>query len=779
MDIRFLHISIYLLLCVWFIDGNAQNIHVETDRYSPQELVENIMINSGCIENVVVTNVVGGNFSDGDKSYGYFHSNGSDFPFTEGVVLSTGKLKHVPGPNTTLSDDDAPGWIGDADLEAALGISRTVNATIIEFDFVPNADNISFRYIFASEEYQRGDPNTCVYSDAFAFLIKPIGGSYNNIAVVPNTTTPVQVTTVHSGIPGHCPPINETYFGGWNDREAPINFNGQTKALVATSPVEINQTYHIKLVIADHINYRYDSAVFLEGGSFNISANIGPDRSFASNNPLCEGEVYTLDATPQSGTPLGYKWYRNGVVIPGQTSAQLEVSQPGIYKVEINYGNDCVAAGEVVIEYNIVEVNNTELYQCMAPNATSALFNLYEAEGSIVNRDPTIRVYSFHNSYEDAEDNINPIANPSRYTSTQIDEVVYARAISDYGCVGIAHVTLKTTTETVPAYTLIQCSEIGNPGYAQFDLSEITSALIGIFGGGTNVTYYQSYNDALLRRNPLPVLFTNTRPNSQTIYGRVSGAMGCLATTEIHLNVISTPIFEGQDTYTYCPASYPLPLVLSSGLIGSSRDVEFLWSTGETTPEIDVHGPGIYSVTATRTVTINGESYSCQNSRSITVNVNDPIEVEYELNDGYPGQTLTVTVPTPGQYRYSLNGGPYQLSPVFEHLEPGIYTLSVTDGSRCNATTIQVYILGFPKFFTPNGDGYHDFWQIIGWGEEYTELEQVLIFDRFGKIIHLLDLSGRGWDGTYKGNPMPSSDYWYKAILRNGKVFSGHFTLKR
>ncbi|HPE82601.1 MAG TPA: choice-of-anchor L domain-containing protein, partial [Aequorivita sp.] len=294
---------VFLLLVVFCIKfAPAQNIQVNATTYTPQQLVEDILIDSGCISNVQITATTSGNFSDSDKSFGYFSANGSNFPFEKGIVMSTGKLQNVPGPNTTLSDDDAPNWPGDSDLENALNISNTTNATIIEFDFVPNADNIKFRYLFASEEYQQGDPNTCIYSDAFAFLIKPIGGTYNNIALVPGTNTPVLVTTVHSGIPGSCPPINETYFEGWNGPNVPINFNGQTKILIAETPVTVNQDYHIKLVIADEANYRYDSAVFLEGGSFNIAANLGPDRSFITNNPLCENETYILDATPQGTT---------------------------------------------------------------------------------------------------------------------------------------------------------------------------------------------------------------------------------------------------------------------------------------------------------------------------------------------------------------------------------------------------------------------------------------------------------------------------------------------
>ena len=128
----------------------GQNVQVDSQTYTPQQLIEDILINSNCIENVNVTNVVGGDFGGTDKSYGYFNANGSTFPFQSGIVLSTGKLANVEGPNTSLSDDDASGWTGDTDLQNILNEPNTINATLIEFDFTAVASQISFRYIFAS-----------------------------------------------------------------------------------------------------------------------------------------------------------------------------------------------------------------------------------------------------------------------------------------------------------------------------------------------------------------------------------------------------------------------------------------------------------------------------------------------------------------------------------------------------------------------------------------------------------------------------------------------------
>jgi gliding motility-associated-like protein len=772
---------VFLLLVVFCIKfAPAQNIRVDATTYTPQQLVEDILIDSGCISNVQITATTSGNFPDGDKSFGYFSANGSTFPFEKGIVMSTGKLTHVPGPNTTLSDDDAPSWNGDQDLETALNIRNTTNATIIEFDFVPNADNIRFRYLFASEEYQEGDPNTCIYSDAFAFLIKPIGGTYKNIALVPGTNTPVLVTTVHSGIPGSCPPINETYFEGWNGPNVPINFNGQTKILIAETPVTVNQTYHIKLVIADEANYRYDSAVFLEGGSFNIAANLGPDRSFITNNPLCENESYILDATPQGTTPLGYKWYKDGILITGETSAQLTVTTAGIYKVEIDYGNNCIATDEVLIQYSgPISVQNTELYQCEPLADGLATFNLFDAEENIINGDPLLRLYSFHKTFTDAQNNTNAIRNPERYTNNQPNQIIYARVVSDYGCIGIAEITLKTTTNTVSDFFLVNCSTAGTPGFASFNFSETTSELQILFGNNTEVTYHLSYDEAISQTNPLPDPFTNTQANTQTIYARISGDRGCLGTAKINLNIINIPEFEGEETYIYCLNTYPETITIDSGLLGTITDAAFSWSNGETRSTIEVNEPGTYILTVTRSKTINSETYSCTNTHTFNVIASETAHITYQLTGNVGNATLTIVAEGMGDYIYALDNGPFQQSPVFENVSPGEHTLTVKDTNGCGATTILAYVIGFPNFFTPNNDGYHDYWQVAGQNRNNEQLARVEIFNRFGKILYALDLDSNGWDGTYNGKQMPSSDYWFKATFKNGMIYRGHFSLKR
>ena len=149
----------------------AQYIQV-VDNISPQDLVQNTLINSPCA-NVSNFTIRSGNFSGAQNSYGYFSAGTSNFPFANGVILSTGAATSAIGPNNSIISEGDNSWLGDGDLETALGVSQSINATVLEFNFVPLTSKISFDYIFASEQYlSNPNPNQCSYTDGFAFLLK-------------------------------------------------------------------------------------------------------------------------------------------------------------------------------------------------------------------------------------------------------------------------------------------------------------------------------------------------------------------------------------------------------------------------------------------------------------------------------------------------------------------------------------------------------------------------------------------------------------------------------
>ena len=99
------------------------------------------------------------------------------------------------------------------------------------------------------------------------------------------------------------------------------------------------------------------------------------------------------------------------------------------------------------------------------------------------------------------------------------------------------------------------------------------------------------------------------------------------------------------------------------------------------------------------------------------------------------------------------------------------------DKNGCGVVSKQILVLDYPRFFTPNGDGFNDFWKIIGIDE--FPVTKIYIYDRFGKLLKQISPEGQGWDGIYNGKNLPASDYWFTIAFKDGRTFKGHFTLKR
>ena len=135
-----------------------------------------------------------------------------------------------------------------------------------------------------------------------------------------------------------------------------------------------------------------------------------------------------------------------------------------------------------------------------------------------------------------------------------------------------------------------------------------------------------------------------------------------------------------------------------------------------------------------------------------------------------------------GNYEYRLDDGPWQLDGTFNDVGPGEHTVTVRDLNGCGIGTKSVLVIDYPRFFTPNGDGYNDTWQIIG--IDTRPLSTIYIFDRYGKLLKQLSPLSEGWDGTYNGKLLPATDYWFTVTYEEPgteiiKTFRAHFSLKR
>lgn len=324
---------------------------------------------------------------------------------------------------------------------------------------------------------------------------------------------------------------------------------------------------------------------------------------------------------------------------------------------------------------------------------------------------------------------------------------------------------------TVPP-AMLQC-QTGTEQFATFDLTTQNSIILGSQNSNDYaISFHLNAADANSGVNSIsnPNFFINT-VNPQTIYARVIHRFitGCSAN-------VSFQIFVGQKPVVVLPAKVFICENETVELIANAGFDEYEWSNGATTRAITVSEPGDYSVIARNryaTLTCSSEPQTISVVQSGKAKLVEIITQDWSDNNN----SLFISVTGFGLYEFSVDNINFQNTGVFNNLLSGIYTIYVRDINGCPTLEVETYFLNYPKFFTPNGDGFNELWQI-----QFSELEPNLIgriYDRFGKFICETNSKTSGWDGTLNGNPLPADDYWFVVERQNGNIFKGHFTLKR
>ncbi len=423
--------------------------------------------------------------------------------------------------------------------------------------------------------------------------------------------------------------------------------------------------------------------------------------------------------------------------------------------------------------------NDTNAFQCDEDGTLDSrtIFNLSEFDDTITSSATGVTV-SYHINQNDADNNMSPLDNTS-YTNTTPLQTVYARVTDDTtNCYTTSLVTLSVSASDAQDTILIGCDDDGlADGITTFNLSDADSSVLITAPSNVTLNYYTSLNDALTEQNVLPTSYDNTTPNNQIIFARAESPDGnCFGISEVELVVNDLPVIEPIELIDYC-GNNPQPLTIDAGIItGSPTDYTYLWSTSENTFSIQVTTGGDYTVDVT-------DSNGCTSNRAVTVIISETATIDSidVIHAGTSSNgTATANVSGLGDYEYRVSlEEPFQDSPIFDDLTPGFYTLYVRDKNGCGTVQQEFSVIGYPRYFTPNNDNYHDYWQLIGTSFTFEPGAQIFIFDRYGKLLKQIAADGVGWDGTYNGNPMPSSDYWFTATLMDGTTFSSHFTLKR
>lgn len=507
--------------------------------------------------------------------------------------------------------------------------------------------------------------------------------------------------------------------------------------------------------------------------------DIIPGNDESNNIIVCEGSNFNLIGPIIAGAT--YTWSLNDTILP-ESDFDLEVTASGHYELSVEFTNQygCKTLyGQAFISIRPLPVANpSSLFQCQNSNSNgNSLFNLYETYDDVTGGEPN-NYLKFYTSLADAQNDQNEIANADEFEySVAGIQTLYVRVTNNRtGCFSLTTVTLEVSTTSANNASLATCDNDGvRDGLTSFNLSDADATILAGLPPNLNVVYYATYNDAILEVNPLPNDYTNTNPNSQLIFARVENANACFGISEVQLNVWSVPDVDSEFETVYCSNFYPEPITLTGGANNSNNNYTYLWSTGETSPEITVNEIGTYSVRVTG-------SNGCFVDRTITVSTSNIATVtNIEVVEFSNNNSIAVFVSGDGDYEYALGNinGSYQESHVFENLAPGLYTVYIRDKNGCGIAEEIASILGFPKYFTPNDDGYNDYWQVYGISESFQPNTKIFIFDRKGKLLKQLDPLSRGWDGTFNGYKLPSTDYWFEVTLEDGRIFKNHFALKR
>jgi gliding motility-associated-like protein len=315
-------------------------------------------------------------------------------------------------------------------------------------------------------------------------------------------------------------------------------------------------------------------------------------------------------------------------------------------------------------------------------------------------------------------------------------------------------------------------------GNETFDLTAFSPIILGTQSPlEYSLNYYTSIEDAQAGTNAISTLATfNPSSDFQTIYAtvRFNPLPNCYEITDFDLYVGQTPQINLNASYLKCDDAPVMIDATGNNLLTTT----YQWSNGSTDSSVSVSQLGITNLTVTATNTY-GTNLVCTASKDIEIIISIPPVIDrIETVDWTDAENIiTVISSTPEQFEYALDNGSFQSGNVFTNLTPGLYNVSIRDKFGCGTITKQVWLLNYPKFFTPNGDGYHDLWFI-----ENAENEpdfKVFVFDRYGKLLKSFGSKDVGWDGIYNGREIFSEDYWFVVQRQDGRVLKGHFTLKR
>ena len=713
------------------IDNNLPN-------NSATYLVDNVLLGGG---------IVGSNHSFiGDPNQiGFFNGVNSNLAIDSGIVLSSGNILELVGPNSSGSTSTPFSGAGDPTLDLVVGpVDYTNDAAVLEFDFIPTSDVISFKYVFGSEEYLEFVTS---FNDAFGFFLSgpnPSGGNYvdQNLAIVPGTVnTPVSIFNVNNI-------SNSTYYvdngtgatAPQNSDPTVIQFDGFTTPLTATADVNCGDIYHIKIVVADVNDFAYDSGVFLEAGSFyspplSIVDDLGIDSTVMS---IPCNSIVTLTAS--GGLGATYQWFDSTSLVIS-TNSSITVGE-GIYVVSADISGCAVLSDTLrVIEGDFPNVD-------LGDDTIIACNSSYLLIPSVLGGTAPY-VYSWSNG--------------SSLSSQTLGEGNYDLIITDlFGCGDTSSISI--TYDPPPVLDLgldyaIECNT--------------TTTLIPNIAGGT-LPYSYTWNDGSINASldvsegnfsltitdfwncsdSDGIVITEDNPGTITLSGGGKICDNGINTVDVNFN------FNGL---------LPWNLEFTNGI--SNQTIQGITSSNYL---VTTSNEGVYDIVVASD--INDCLANIVGNAEVIVYPLPIANLSPAESFIYEGETIKLEVGDYAMYHwYNAEGLDLDTLSTLTVSDSGTFYVWVTDVNGCEDMSNVAVVntqprtnLFIPNTFTPNGDDHNELFLILG---NNFKTFNIQIFNRWGELMFISESSDKSWDGTFDNKKVQEGAYYYNVkVLGNDNI---------
>ncbi|NUY80433.1 T9SS type B sorting domain-containing protein [Flavobacterium sp. MAH-1] len=675
------------------------------------------------------------------------------------------------GTPATINFNGTPNAIVTYSVNAggnqAVALNSSGNASVV----IPS---ITTSTVFVLVDVAPASGTGCNQSLSQTLTISPVSLPTASISASPLAVCSGQNSTISfSGTPNAI--ITYKVDGGTNQT---ITLNASGSANITTSALTANTTYTLVSAASAALN----TCTAVLNGSVTIAVNSLPTASISSNSPVCHGSsaVVTFTGTPNASVTYSVGGGANQSIVLN-ASGNASITIPSVTSA---------------ITYALVDVTSAAANACTKTLSQSINISSVSL--------PTASIS----------------ANPSTVCSGQTSAVDFTgtpNAIVTYSVDGGTNQTITLNSSGLASITTNPLS------------TNVAYQLVGVAQAGTGCSQALS-NSAVVSINPTPDVTYNgdlTYCEGESI--QINLSSGIAGTTfdwtvaqsgtsgatsgngnQIAQNVTLTSAASGTVTYTVTPfyngcsgspvnivvTIHPLPVpTIIDGVICTTSSSptnqfytldtnlnpaqhSFQWFFGGN-PIPNAFG-STYNATQIGTYTVIATNAAGCASNPVDAVVSmmpqgESLVVEHSAAFSDNPTVAVTVIGGGGPFLYQLDDAGFQQSNAFHDVAEGTHTITVID-ENCTHLTSTVTIINYPKYFTPNGDGFHDTWNIKG-------LEAVIyIFDRYGKLIKQISPDGLGWDGTYNGRPLPSTDYWFTIdYAENGKskTFRAHFAMKR